>query len=122
MSIVASIHGDTRAVLVSPNGDSGSCKIDETLDTPAIIWRDLTSWEDIEMQIIVRNKSHPQQTTREKGVTTGPLMNDIQVNPGLSATADDLLTGKFVTDYKVSEEMAAGIEQTGKRTHIQWWE
>ena len=58
---------------------------------------------------MVRNKRHLQQTAREGGVTTWPLMNEIQANHGLNPRVDDLLAGKFEMEHEVSEEMAAWI-------------
>ena len=55
---------------------------------------------------------------REKGgVTTGPLMNEIQANHGLNSRVGDLLAGRFETEHEVSEEMAAwikAVKQTDK--------
>ena len=104
------IPGNARAVLIFPNGDSYGYKIDETLDILTNIWRDVTSEEEIKKQTMARNKRHLQQTAREQGVTTGPLMNNIRTNHGMDATADDLFAEKFVMEYKVSEEMIAWIE------------
>ena len=49
------------------------------------IWMDVTSQEDIKSQVKVRNKRHLQQTVREEGVTTTPLMSEIQANHGVNS-------------------------------------
>ena len=80
-------------------------------------WTDVTSREEIESQIMARNKRHLQQTAREGGVTTGPLMNEIQANHGLNSRVDDLLAGRFETEHEVPEEMAGwikAVKQTDK--------
>jgi len=77
----------------------------------------VTSQEEIESQIMARNKRHLQQTAREGGVTTGPLMNEIQANHGLNSRVDNLLAGRFETEHEVPEEMAGwikAVKQTDK--------
>ena len=107
------IPKNTIAVSVMLDGER--YKIVKTYDILAEIWSDVTSQEEMESQTIARNKRHPQQTTREEGVATGPLMNEIQANHGLNPRVDDLLAGKFETEHEVSEETAAWIE-TVKQT------
>ena len=63
----------------------------------ADIWSDVTSQEEIENQVMARNKRHPQETVREWGVTIWPLMNEIQAHHGLNPHVDDLLVGRFET-------------------------
>ena len=60
---------------VTPDGER--YKIGKTYDISADIWSNVTSQEEIESQIMARNKRHLQQTAREGGVTTGPLMHEI---------------------------------------------
>ena len=79
-------------------------------DLPAAFWTDVTPQEEVESQIMAINKRHLKQTVREGGVTTGPLMNEIQANHGLNPRVDDLLAGRFETEHEVSEEMAAWIQ------------
>ena len=85
----------------------GGYKIDETLTISANIWRDVTSQEEIKKQTMVRNKRHLQHTERKEGVTTCPLMNDIQEKHGLNKKVDDLLARKFVMEYELLEGMTA---------------
>ena len=72
---------DARAVSVTPDGVG--YKVVQKYDFSADIWSDVTSQEEIESQIMERNKRHMQQTARGGGITTGPLMNEIQANHGL---------------------------------------
>ena len=107
------IPKDARVVSVSPDGE----KIGQRYDISAEIWIDVTSQEEIESQIMVRNKRHLQQTARERGVTTWLLVNEIQANHGLNTRGDDLLAGKFEREHDVSEEMAwwnQAVKQTDK--------
>ena len=85
----------------------GGYKIDETLTISANIWRDVTSQEEIKKQTMARNKRHLQHTKRKEGVTTCPLMNDIQEKHGLNKKVDDLLARKFVMEYELLEGMTA---------------
>ena len=75
MCIESPIPKDTRAVSVTPEWEK--YRIVEKYGIPTNIWRDVTSQEEIESQIMARNKRHCQQTAREEGVTIGPLMNGI---------------------------------------------
>ena len=102
---------------VSVTTEGVGYKIVQKHELPVAFWTDVTSREEIESQIMARNKRHLQQTAREGGVTTGPLMNEIQANHGLNSRVDDLLAGRFETEHEVSEEMAAwikAVKQTDK--------
>jgi len=97
--------------------EGGGYKIAQKHELPAAFWTDVTSQEEIESQIMARNKRHLQQTAREGGFTTRPLMGEIQANHGLNSRVDDLLAGRFETEHEVSEEMAAwitAVKQTDK--------
>ena len=41
------------------------------------IWREVTSQEEIEKQLIAQNKRHLQQTAREEGITTNKVFEKI---------------------------------------------
>ena len=75
------IPKDAEAVLLTSERER--YKIGKTYDISADIWSDVISQEEIESQIMERNKRHMQQTARGGGITTGPLMNEIQANHGL---------------------------------------
>ena len=75
MCMESPIPKDARAVSVTPEGER--YKIVEKYDIPADIWRYVTSQEEINSQIMARNKKHPPRTAREEGVTTGPLIDKI---------------------------------------------
>ena len=99
---------DARAVSVTPDGVG--YKVVQKYDFSADIWSDVTSQEEIESQIMARNKRHLQHTAREGGITTGKLMHEIQANHGLNPRADDLLLGRFETEHEASEEMSTRIQ------------
>ena len=63
---------------------------------------------------MARNKRHLQQVAKEEGANTGPIMKLLQRKDGLSVRAEHLLDGKFYTEYKVSEEMAAWMKAVKK--------
>ena len=105
------------AMGVSVTAEGVGYKIVQKHELPVAFWMDVTSQEEIESQIMARNKRHLQQTAREGGVTTGPLMNEIQANHGLNSRVDDLLAGRFETEHEVPEEMAGwikAVKQTDK--------
>ena len=80
------------------------------LDRPASIWEDVTSQELIEEHLLRRNKRHLEQTSREQGISTTPLFQDIRANNGINPLTADLLDGTFDTTYELTPEIAAFFE------------
>ena len=62
------IPKDAEAVLLTSERER--YKIGKTYDISADIWSDFISQEEIESQIMARNKRHLQKTAREEGVTS----------------------------------------------------
>ncbi len=79
--------------------------ITDTLPTPVTLWIDVTSQEDIEAHLLRRNKRHLEQTSREQGISTGPLLSDLRDNNGVNPLATDILDGSFDTTYELSPEL-----------------
>ena len=104
---------DARAATVTTEGEG--YRIIQTYNITVDIWMDGTSQEDTESQIKARNKRHLQQMAREEGITTGPLMSEIQANHGVNLV-DDLLAGRFEMEHEVSEMTAwiEAVKQTDK--------
>ena len=99
------IPNNARVVSVAPKGER--YEIVEKYDIPTDIWGGVTSQEEIESQIMAKNRRHLQQTARKEEVITGPLVNEFEANHGLNLRVDDLLAGRFVTKRDVYEEMVA---------------
>ena len=48
----------------------GGYQVTTEFHVPYEIWREVTSQEEIEKQLIARDKRHLQQTARNEGITT----------------------------------------------------
>lgn len=107
---------DVELVDVDLDKDTDSIYITGYLPKPPSIWEDVTSQELFEQYLLKWNKRHLEQTSRERGISTQPLFQDIRTNQGINPlTAEDLLDGTFDTTYVLSPETSAFFDHL-KRT------
>ena len=109
------IAPDAELVTVTQTDDPPRWHITATLPTPTTLWTDITSQEEIEAHLLRRNKRHLEQTSREQGISTAPLLSDIRENNGINPLVMDILDGSFDTTYELSPEITqffAALKQT----------
>lgn len=102
---------DAELVEVDHDEETDSIIVSNQLPRPPVLWEDISSQELIEQHLLRRNKRHLEQTSRESGVSTQPLLQDIRMNHGINPLTEDLLDGTFDTTYILSPEMVAFFEQ-----------
>ena len=113
-----------QAVEVMRDNSNKYWKISMFLPLSDPLWQDVTSREEIEQELINRNRMHLEQVAREDGISTQPLMTELRKEHGfnsfssailngdkLEAEIESLLlleaTGRPVTEYTVTPEMVA---------------
>jgi hypothetical protein len=72
-------------------------------------WRDITTPSEMERLLLKQNQWHLQQTTTEGGTSNSYPMLLFRQTMGMNKYTDDLLKGKFTTEYEVSPPVAAWI-------------
>ena len=90
-------------------------KVITTLPRPENLWIDITAQEEIEDHLIRWNKRHLEQTSREQGISTTPLLADIRAMNGINPLTSDILDGSFDTTYELTPELSeffAALRQT----------
>ena len=90
--------------------------ISTILPMPTPLWRDVTAAEEIEMELLQRNKMHLKQSDREGGISTGPVMTAVQENHGLNPLSQKILDGAPITEFEITEDMRASFFTALKRT------
>ena len=70
-----------------------------------MLWNDVTSQDEIETLLLERNKRHLQQTAREEGISTQPLLTFIRRDHGINSKAQKILDGTL-TEFELTPEMA----------------
>lgn len=109
------IAPDAELVTVIHTDNPSRWRVTATLPRPHSFWTDITSQEEIEAHLLRRNKRHLEQTSRETGISTGPLLSDLRANNGINPLTSDLLDGSFDTTYELSPELTqffAALKQT----------
>jgi hypothetical protein len=109
------IAPDAELVTVAQTANPPRWHITATLPTPETFWTDITSQEEIEAHLLRRNKRHLEQTSRENGISTGPLLSDLRANNGINPLVTDILDGSFDSTYELSPEIThffAALKQT----------
>lgn len=102
---------DVELVEVEYDDTTDGLYVTNVLPRPQSIWEDVTSQDLIEQHLIRRNKRHLEQTDREQGICTQPLLQDLRANHGINPLTADLLDGTFDTTYPLTPEMAAFFQQ-----------
>lgn len=74
---------------------------------PKPLWRDITSTDSIEAELLQRNQMHLEQTAREHGISTEPTMTAVRQNYGINPISEKILDGTPITEYELTTEMEA---------------
>ena len=78
------IPRDAEAALVTPGHAYGTPEINKLLEVPIDILRDVSNQQEIEREVIARNRRHLQQIEQEQGVTEDPLLKEIHAHYGIN--------------------------------------
>ena len=87
--------------------------ISTIIPLPRHLWRDITSTEEIEAKLLQRNKMHLEKTSREGGLSTGPVMTLLRENYGFNPLSKAILEGEPI-EYELTPEMAAFFQALKK--------
>ena len=111
-----------QAVEVMRDSSDKFWKISTFLPLPDPLWQDVTSGEEIEEELMRRNRMHLEQVAREEGISTQPLLTELRRDHGFNNFSSAILngenletaieslskvTGKPITEYTATSEMAA---------------
>jgi len=80
-----------------------------------IEWKDITSTEEMESALLIRNERHLRQTELERGISTKSPLTDIRSNYGYNRYTQSIIAGEPLLGIELTPEMAAYFE-TLKRT------
>lgn len=120
------LANNVQAVEVIRDQSNEFWKISTFLPLPDPLWRDVTEGAEIEQELLKRNKMHLEQVAREEGISTKPLLTELRKNNGLNKLSSAILegenleetidhlsqaTGRLVTEYEVTSEMAAFFQE-----------
>ena len=98
---------DAQLITVELASPQNLWRIREKLTQPTSFWQDLETQEDIESNLIERNRRHLEQTAREHGISTKAPLTTIRANYGLNPLTDQILDGTLSTVYELTPEMNA---------------
>ena len=96
-----------QAVIVERDWSGKYWMISTILPMPTPLWRDVTAAEEIEMELLQRNKMHLEQTDREDGISTGRTMTAVRENNGVNPLSRKILDGEPITEFELTEDMRA---------------
>ena len=96
-----------HAVLVERDWSGNYWMISTILPMPTPLWRDVTAAEEIERELLQRNKMHLEQTDREGGISTGRTMKAIREDHGVNPLSRKILDGEQITEFEITEDMRA---------------
>ena len=101
------LPSDAQAVLVERDETDKYWTVRNVIPLPSPLWRDITNTEEIETNLLQRNQMHLEQTAREKGISTRPPLTTLRDNNGFNDLSRRVLDGQEITEYQLTEEMAA---------------
>ena len=96
-----------KAVLVERDWSGEYWMISTILPMPTPLWRDVTAAEEIEKELLQRNKMHLEQTDREGGISTGRTMTAVREDHGVNPLSQRILDGEPITEFELTEDMRA---------------
>lgn len=96
-----------QAVLVERDWSGKYWMISTILPMPTPLWRDVTVAEEIETELLQRNKMHLEQTDREGGISMGQVMTAVRENHGLNPVSQKILDGVPITEFEITDDMRA---------------
>ena len=109
------LPGGVQAVQVERDRTNQFWIISTLIPMPEPLWRDITSAEEIEHELLQRNKMHLEQTAREEGISVKETLSALRENNGFNPLSEKVLNGEQITEYELTPEMAAYF-QALKRT------
>ena len=119
------IPADAKTVRVEMIHGLLEVKIVEWFEVAARMWRDVTSPQEIEKELLARNKRHLQQMDREGGPHNLAPMSSFQANYGINPATDQLLRREYQFKQEVSLELATWAEAVKqhrwRRPYLRWW-
>jgi hypothetical protein len=80
-------------------------------------WEDVVQQDALESALLRRNERHLQQTEREAGISTRPLLTTIRANHRVNATAQLLSQGVLPPSLDLTPEMTAFFSSLQKDPH-----
>ena len=94
---------DVSLVTVTTDPTTSRLVIDEILDKPQSLWREVTAPNEIEEWITMRNRRHLQQSSIEGGMISHPIFEDMRKDFGVNAVSTSILDGgPDVSEYEIS--------------------
>jgi hypothetical protein len=123
------LPSEVHAVEVFRDDSMERWKIATFLPLPDPLWKDVTSGEDIEQELLQRNHMHLEQVSREGSVSTDPLLTELWKDFGFNALSKTVLdgepvnktveklaieAGRTVTEYTITPEIAAFFQALRK--------
>lgn len=109
-----------QAVIAERDNSQAYWIITTILPLPRPLWRDITSTEEIEAELLQRNKMHLEQTAREGGLSTGQAMSAFRENFGFNPVSEAVLDGEQI-EYELTSELTAffqAIKRTDKERSL----
>lgn len=98
---------DIQAVTVEHDPIGNYWNITNVLPMPVPLWQEITAASEIEQHLLQRNQMHLEQTDREQGVSTSPLLMNLRASHGFNDLSTRILNGEEITEYELTPEMAA---------------
>ena len=108
-----------QAVLVEHDRTNEFWIIFTILPMPKPLWRDITLAEEIEHELLQRNKMHLEQTAREDGISVQETLSALRENNGFNPVSQKVLQGNEITEYTITREMAAYFHALKRTTQDQ---
>jgi hypothetical protein len=114
---------EIQAVEVMRDSSDKFWKISTFLPLPDPLWQDVTSGEEIEKELIRRNRMHLEQVDREEGISTQPLLTELRKDHGFNPLSSAILNGEKLET--VIESLASprrrGNLLPSTPPHLKWW-
>ena len=100
------LPSDAVAVEIAQDPHTRHRSIIAHLPIAPILWRDITTQEEMETLLLERNQRHLEQTAREEGLSTVPPLSFIRRDHGINRESSQILDGT-VSAFDLTPEMAA---------------
>jgi hypothetical protein len=104
------LPSEAQAVQVGRDDTDRFWTITNIIPNPPALWREITNTEEIEAELLQRNKMHLEQTAREEGISTTPPLSLLSESYGYNDLSKRILNGEEITEYTLTPEIAAYFE------------